>query len=97
MRNYALVLDQGESVNHDAKQAAEYLLTAFRMGSESAQKSLFELSDSWHADTKGEVQKLLRDFGFYKGRTDGEFDAETFAALRALQSSNAVVTGSSGD
>ena len=90
MRNYALVLDRGEAVGRNAKQAAEYLLTAFRMGSDSARQSLFELHSSWHADTKGQVQEQLRDFGFYSGRTDGEFDADTFAALRALQSSNPV-------
>jgi TPR repeat protein len=90
MRNYALLLDRGESVKRNAKQSAEYLLNAFRMGSDDARKSLFELHSSWHADTKGKVQELLRDFGFYRGRTDGEFDADTFAALRALQSSNPI-------
>lgn len=90
MRNYALVLDRGETVARNAKQAAEYLLNAFRMGSDDARKSLFELHGSWHADTKAQVQMLLRDFGFYAGRTDGEFDADTFAALRALQASNPV-------
>ncbi|MGQ0682903.1 MAG: caspase family protein [Bradyrhizobium sp.] len=90
MRNYALVLDRGETVDRNAKQAAEYLLNAYRMGSDDARKSLFELHGSWHADTKGKVQELLRDFGFYRGRTDGEFDADTFAALRALQSSNPI-------
>ena len=90
MRNFALVLDQGEVVGRNPKQAAEYLLTAFRMGSDDARKSLFELHASWHADTKGQVQQLLRDFGFYRGRTDGEFDADTFASLKALQSSNPV-------
>lgn len=93
MRNYALVLDQGEFVGRNPKQAAEYLLTAFRMGSDDARKSLFELSSSWHADTKGQVQVLLREFGFYRGRTDGEFDADTFAALKALQSANPVASG----
>mgnify|MGYP001336673939 FL=1 len=60
------------------------------MGSDDARKSLFELHSSWHADTKGKVQELLRDFGFYRGRTDGQFDADTFAALKALQASNPV-------
>ena len=39
------------------------------------------------------MQELLKDFGFYKGRTDGEFDAETYAALTALQSSNPIIAG----
>jgi hypothetical protein len=90
MRNFALVLDQGEAVGRNPKQAAEYLLTAFRMGSDDARKSLFELHTSWHTDTKGQVQQLLGDFGFYRGRTDGEFDADTFAALTALRSSNPI-------
>jgi hypothetical protein len=95
MRNYALVLDQGETVDRNPKQAAEYLLNAYRMGSDDARKSLFELYGSWHADTKGQVQQLLKDFGFYSGRTDGEFDADTFAALKALQSSNPIATNRS--
>ena len=41
MRNYALVLDQGEAVPRNPKQSAEYLLTAFRMGSPDARESLF--------------------------------------------------------
>ena len=93
MRNYALVLDKGEAVGRNAKQSAEYLLTAFRMGSASARKSLFELNGAWHTDTRAQVQELLKDFGFYKGRTDGEFDAETYAALTALQSSNPIIAG----
>ena len=93
MRNYALVLDKGEAVGRNAKQSAEYLLTAFRMGSTSARKSLFELNGAWHTDTRAQVQELLKDFGFYKGRTDGEFDAETYAALTALQSSNPIIAG----
>jgi TPR repeat protein len=91
MRNYAFVLDHGDGVERNPKQAAEYLLTAFRMGSDSARKSLFELSASWHTDTKAELQKLLGGFGFYKGKADGEFGEDTFAALKALQISNAVV------
>lgn len=90
MRNYALVLDQGTGVERNAKRAAEYLLTAFRMGSESARKSLFELNDSWHADTKAELQELLAGLGFYTGRTDGVFNETTLAALNALQLSNPI-------
>ena len=63
------------------------------MGSDDARRSLFELHSSWQADTKGQVQELLKDFGFYRGRTDGVFDANTFAALRALKSSNPVNPG----
>ena len=63
------------------RQAAEYLLTAFRMGADDAHKSLFELSDTWRADTRAQVQAQFGDFGFYRGRSDGQFDAETFAAL----------------
>jgi len=93
MRNYALVLDRGEAVPRNPKQSAEYLLTAFRMGSPDARESLFRKHEFWRADTKGEVQRLLKEFGFYTGRIDGEFDAATFAALDALQSSNPITTG----
>lgn len=93
MRNYALMLDHGEAGPRNPKQAAEYLLTAFRMGSDDARKSLFDLSDSWQADTRAQVQVQLTDFGFYRGRTDGQFDAATFAALNALQGSNPVGSG----
>ncbi|HEY4962613.1 MAG TPA: peptidoglycan-binding protein, partial [Terriglobales bacterium] len=93
MRNYALVLDLGEAVPRNPKQSAEYLVTAFRMGSSSARESLFNKHAAWHADTKAQVQELLKDFGFYNGRADGEFDATTFAALNALQSANPIATG----
>jgi hypothetical protein len=93
MRNYALVLDQGAGVSRNPKQAAEYLLTAYRMGADDARRSLFELHGSWNADTKGHVQEQLKDFGFYRGRTDGVFDADTFAALKALQASNPMRPG----
>jgi TPR repeat protein len=93
MRNFALVLDQGEGAARNPKQSAEYLLTAFRMGSSSARESLFKKHESWHADTKGQVQVLLGEFGFHVGRTDGEFDANTFTALDALQASNPIMAG----
>ena len=93
MRNYALVLDLGEAVPRNPKQSAEYLLTAFRMGSSTARESLFKKHESWHADTKARVQEQLKEFGFYDGRTDGEFDATTFAALNALQSANPITSG----
>ena len=93
MRNYALALDLGEAVPRNPKQSAEYLLTAFRMGSSDARESLFEKHEFWHADTKARVQEQLKEFGFYSGRIDGEFDTATFAALNALQSANPIATG----
>jgi hypothetical protein len=93
MRNFALVLDKDEMVPRNPKQSAEYLLTAFRMGSAAARKSLFELNGAWHADTRAHVQEQLKDFGFYNRRTDGQFDAETYAALSTLQSSNPIIAG----
>ena len=93
MRNYALVLDLGEAVPRNPKLSAEYLLTAFRMGSSAARESLFKKHEVWHADTKARVQEQLKEFGFYNGPTDGEFDTATFAALNALQSSNPITAG----
>ncbi|MBR1212498.1 caspase family protein [Bradyrhizobium sp. JYMT SZCCT0180] len=93
MRNYALVLDQGEAVPRNPKQSAEYLLTAFRMGSPDARESLFKKHASWQADTRAQVQELLREFGFQVGRTDGEFDGNTFTALEALRASNPINAG----
>jgi hypothetical protein len=59
-------------------------------GSDSAKESLFNLHDSWRAETKKEVQRLLRGYGFYNGPTQGVFDENTFAALRALAAANPV-------
>jgi hypothetical protein len=90
MRNYALVLDRGAWVPADPIRAADYLLTAYRMGSDSAEASLFTKHDSWRAETKSEVQRLLRDYGFYDGPIHGVFDENTFAALRALAAANPI-------
>lgn len=70
--------------------ARSLILSAYRMGSDSAYQSLFKLHDSWRAETKKEVQKLLRDYGFYNGPTQGVFDENTFAALRAIAAESAV-------
>ena len=39
------------------------------------------------------MQELLKEFGFQVGRTDGEFDGDTFTALEALQASNPINAG----
>jgi hypothetical protein len=90
MRNYALILDRGSWVQANPTKAADYLLTAYRMGSASAEASLFTKHESWKVETKREVQKLLREYGYYGGPLDGKFDESTFAALRALAAANPV-------
>jgi TPR repeat protein len=89
MRNFAFVLDQGMGgVERDSVRSADFLLTAFRMGSESARRSLFELHASWSRETRAEVQRLLEAYGFYRGAVDGNFEAPTFAALAAFAQQN---------
>jgi hypothetical protein len=90
MRNYAFVLDRGAGVQFNPTRAADCLLTAYRMGSAAAEDSLFTKHESWRVETKKEVQKLLRDYGFYNGEIDGTFRESSFAALRALAAANPV-------
>ena len=88
MRNFAFVLDRGEGMPSNPSRSADYLLTAYRMGSDSARESLFNRYESWRPETRIEVQRLLRDYGYYSGPPNGVFDEATFAALRALQAAN---------
>lgn len=90
MRNFALMLDRGAGIKANPVRAADYLLTAYRLGSDSARESLFNLHGSWQIETKREVQRLLRDYGYYNGPLQGTFDDATFAALRALAAANPV-------
>jgi TPR repeat protein len=90
MRNYALMLDRGTGIAVNPARAADFLLTAYRMGSDEARESLFTRHASWRVETRSEVQRLLRDYGFYDGPLGGAFDERTFAALRALSTANPV-------
>jgi len=92
MRNYALFLDQGEAVPRNPRQSAEYLITAFRMGSEDARESLLNRHEHWQPTPRAGAAPA-EGFRFYNGRLDGSFDAATFSALEALQSSNPIKTG----
>jgi hypothetical protein len=58
-----------------------------------ARESLFKKHAAWHADTRAQVQELLKEFGFQVGRSDGEFDGNTFTALEALRASNPINAG----
>jgi hypothetical protein len=90
MRNFAFMLDRGAGIAANPVRAADYLLTAYRLGSDSAKESLFNLHESWQPETKKEVQRLLREYGYYNGPLQGTFDNATFAALRALAAANPV-------
>ena len=83
MWNLAINLDSGRGDGHDGLAAANYLLKALKAGHRKAQRSFQGRLTQWKATTRIEVQRILKQAGYYKGEVDGKFDGATLAAAAA--------------
>jgi TPR repeat protein len=77
MARLARAYDEGKGVEQNAREAARYALAAVRAGVWSPQRDIPRFNE----ETRVEVQRQLRNAGFYHGRLDGTFGPETRAAL----------------
>lgn len=85
--NLAYSYDNGLGVAKDREQAAEYMLKALKADLEHARNQMLQNSSSWSAEFRRELQRLLKEEGYYSGAIDGAFGPATRAAIEGLMSS----------
>ncbi len=77
MARLAKAYDEGRGVARNPEEAAHYSLGAVRAGAWSVQNDMPRFSQQ----TREEMQRLLKEAGYYHGAIDGVFGDETRAAL----------------
>lgn len=77
MINLAVMYDKGWGVSTDAREASRHLLRAIRAGAWQVQQDVPQFSPP----TRQEVQRSLKQAGYYKGRVDGKVGPGTRQAL----------------
>lgn len=92
--NLGLLYDKGNGVQQDSREAARLLLEAYRSGNAFAKQNLEKNSSALHAETRREIQRLLKQEGVYTGAIDGDFGPRT---IRAIEKSAAAFNQSPGE
>ena len=85
MWNLAINLDDGLGGARDGKVAAKYLLLAYASGHRKAVEAFDGGLDRWNQATRVEVQRILKQEGYYKGKFDGAIDTGTRTAAQAYR------------
>jgi TPR repeat protein len=84
MNNLAWMLQGGRGVPRKApEEAADLMLKALDRRNEFSHKQMTQTSQAWTKEFRQALQTKLRDVGFFTGRIDGEFRADTMAAINA--------------
>lgn len=82
MFNYASLIDEGQVPGKDPEDAAGYLYSALRAGSDEVLNQLVSRPDMFKEGARKALQKILKTYSFYDGPLDGDFGPSTQAALR---------------
>lgn len=77
MTNLAKLHDEGIGVEKSPREAANFMLAALKAGA----WIVIDQAPKMSAETRREMQKILKTAGLYKGAVDGEIGAETRAAM----------------
>jgi len=75
---------KGLGVEQDPSKAAQWVVKALRAGEPFTVSNLQENHAAWGTAFLIELQRLLGEAGVYRGRADGNFNADTMRAIRAL-------------
>ena len=81
--NLAANLDDGKGVLADRRRAARLMLLALKKGYETSRDKM-KTPGNWSLDFRIELQKLLKAEGKFSGEPNGEFGADTQAAIAAV-------------
>lgn len=79
----------GWGVQRDERQAAQLVFKALRAGNDFSLDQMTSKASNWGPEFRREMQRLLKEAGFYRGSIDGQFGGATAEALRALHRSGA--------
>lgn len=82
MFNFAALIDDGLIKGKGAAEAARYLYSALRSGSEDVLNIMSERPDMFTLETRKALQRELRAVAFYEGSIDGNFGPGTQRGIR---------------
>lgn len=82
MFNFAALIDDGLIASKGPQDAANYLYSALRSGSEDVFKILSDRPNMFSGETRKALQKRLREYKFYEGAIDGDFGPGTQQSIR---------------
>ena len=82
MFNYASLIDEGQVAGKTPEDAAGYLYSALRAGSDEVLNQLTARPDMFKAPARKALQRILKEHSFYDGPLDGDFGKSTQKAIR---------------
>lgn len=82
MFNYAGLIDEGQVAGAGPEDAAKYLYSALRSGSEEVLTQLTTHPDMFKPLARKALQKILKERSFYTGPLDGDFGKSTQTAIK---------------
>ncbi|MBC7737205.1 MAG: caspase family protein [Candidatus Saccharibacteria bacterium] len=82
MFNYAGLMDEGQVPGAGPEDAAKYLYSALRSGSEQVLTQLTTRPDMFKQPARKALQKILKENSFYTGPIDGDFGKSTTTAIK---------------
>ncbi len=88
MHNLGAMYDRGHGVARDHAEAARWMARALEQGHDFSVKQMASNSRAWNRQFRRELQKILRDEGYYKGSIDGAFGSGTLQAIRRYAGKN---------
>jgi tetratricopeptide (TPR) repeat protein len=83
MYNYAALIDDGMIAGKGPTDAAYYLYSSLRAGSEQVYDLLQTQPDMFKPETRRALQDQLAQYNFYSGPIDGDFGPGTQRSIRA--------------
>ncbi|MBC7477433.1 MAG: SEL1-like repeat protein, partial [Pseudorhodobacter sp.] len=82
MFNYAGLIDEGQVPGAGPEDAAKYLYSALRAGSQQVLTQLTTRPDMFKKPARTALQKILKEHSFYSGPLDGAFGKSTTTAIK---------------
>ena len=82
MFNYAGLIDEGQVPGAGPEDAAKYLYSALRSGSEQVLTQLTTRPEMFKQPARKALQKILKENSFYTGPLDGDFGKSTTTAIK---------------
>ena len=82
MFNYAGLIDEGQVPGEGPEDAAKYLYSALRSGSEQVLTQMTTRPNMFKQPARKALQKILKEHSFYTGPLDGNFGKTTTVAIK---------------
>ena len=84
LNNLGAAYDNGEGVPKDPRKAAELMYQSIVKGNEFSLDQMRDNIGAWSVPFRRELQRMLREAGYYSGAIDGRVGPGTTRALESL-------------